>query len=313
MTTLSVREWGSGQPVIALAPLGLDSSAFGGMGRTLARRGFRTIAVDLPGFGATPLPATPLTPAVLAAPVIELARSLEVPPIVLGVSLGGRVALEMAMQASADVRALIAVAPYLPWRRHRALLDWARLISPRVVDWLPLQVFWPLLRRLAGLVQAVPYLRDDELAQAGARLIYYFSCPATRAAFVSAARELALDPADGPDSVWTRLPALAVPSAFVWCEQDQLVSLRFSGAAMRACPHASQVLLPCAGHWVNGPHHRCLAAAVAELAPALLDADPLPHETRHANGVEFAVYPCVVAREAAMVPRRVVLEEASHD
>ena len=69
------REWGVGQPVIAMHPLGLDSSAFEGFGQLLARRGMRTIAVDLPGFGRSPVPDRPLTPAVLAESVIELARS----------------------------------------------------------------------------------------------------------------------------------------------------------------------------------------------------------------------------------------------
>ncbi|MEW6271121.1 MAG: hypothetical protein AB1689_17705 [Thermodesulfobacteriota bacterium] len=59
------REWGDGQPVIAMHPLGLESSAFEGFGRVLARHGMRTIAVDLPGFGRTPMPAGRLTPAVL--------------------------------------------------------------------------------------------------------------------------------------------------------------------------------------------------------------------------------------------------------
>ena len=60
--TLHRREWGTGQPVIAMHPLGLESSAFEGVGRALARRGLRTIAVDLPGFGRTPAPDTALSP-----------------------------------------------------------------------------------------------------------------------------------------------------------------------------------------------------------------------------------------------------------
>ena len=84
------REWGTGQPVIAMHPLGLESSAFEGFGTVLARYGLRTIAVDLPGSGRTPMPKQPLTPAVMAKPVIELARSLDERPIVVGISMGGR-------------------------------------------------------------------------------------------------------------------------------------------------------------------------------------------------------------------------------
>jgi pimeloyl-ACP methyl ester carboxylesterase len=298
--------------VIALAPLGLESSAFAGLGAALEVRGLRTIAVDLPGFGKTPLPDAPLTPAALAAPVIELARSLDRPPILLGVSLGGRVALEVALTAPDACSAVIAVAPYLPWRRHRMWLAGAWLLDPRLADWLPLEVFWPVLHRLAVFVENVPYLRDDELAQAGARLIYYLSCPATRAAFISAARELAVDPTEGPHGFWARLARLAVPTAFVWCERDQLISLKFSGAATRACPHASQVLLPCAGHWLNGPHHRCLAAAIADLAPRLLAGEDEQARTRHVSGLDFEVYACRVARAGAATPEMAGLEGVPH-
>jgi pimeloyl-ACP methyl ester carboxylesterase len=132
------REWGAGQPVIAMHPLGLESSAFAGIGTVLARRGIRTIAVDLPGFGRTPASDEAPTPAVLAASVIAYARELETPPVLLGISLGGRVALEAALAAPDAFRGVIAIAPYLPWRRFRFLLGGARFMGPELADWIPL-------------------------------------------------------------------------------------------------------------------------------------------------------------------------------
>ncbi len=290
------REWGAGQPVIAMHPLGLESSAFEGFGDVLGRHGMRTIAVDLPGFGRTPMPDRPLTAAVMAAPVIELARSLPMRPVVLGISMGGRVALEAALTSPDAFSGVIAIAPYLPWLRFRIFLQWARLIDPRVSDWMPFERAWPLLRWVAYALETIPYLREDELAQAGARLVYYMSCPATRAGFIAAAREMALDPAFGEQGFWTRLPQMAVPTAFVWGERDQLVSLRFSRAVARACPEVPQVLLSCVGHWVNGPHHRCLAEAVAGLVPGLLNDTAYERTLRHENGVYFVPRPCVVGQ-----------------
>jgi len=141
------REWGEGAPVIALHPLGLDSSGFEGFGRVLSRRGLRTIAADLPGFGRTPAPELPLRPDVLAQPVIELARSLSSPPVVVGISLGGRVALEAALTAPEAFRAVIAIAPGLPWLRYRFLAQGARFLTPEAASWLPLERIWPVLRR----------------------------------------------------------------------------------------------------------------------------------------------------------------------
>lgn len=294
--TLHRREWGTGQPVIAMHPLGLESSAFEGFGRALGRRGLRTIAVDLPGFGRTPAPDAPLTAAVMAEPVIALARALDTPPVVLGISMGGRVALEAALTAPDAFRAVIAIAPYLPWRRFRVLLEGARLMSPALAAWMPLETVWPALRWLARGFETMPYLRDDELAQAGARLVYFLSCPATRAGFLSAAREMALDPAYGEHGLWTRLPRLSLPAAFVWGERDQLVSLRFSRPVARTCPQAAQMLLPCVGHWVNGPHHVCLAEAVGGLAIHLLDGTLDEATVRHASGVDVLTRTCLVGR-----------------
>ena len=76
---LHYQEWGAGDPLIALHPLALESSAFGGLAKDLAGQGLRTLAVDLPGFGRSLAPDEPLTPKVLAAPVLELARGLETP------------------------------------------------------------------------------------------------------------------------------------------------------------------------------------------------------------------------------------------
>jgi pimeloyl-ACP methyl ester carboxylesterase len=292
--TLHRHEWGRGRPVIALAPLGLDAAAFAGFGSALSLRGLRTIAADLPGFGRTPAPDAPLTPSLLAASVVDLARGLDERPVVLGISLGGRVALEAALTAPELFRAVIAVAPYLPWRRYRFLLEWAALIDPRVAGWMSLERLWPLLRWLSRTLEALPWVGDDEVAQAGARLVYHLACPATRASFLSAARELALDPADGPRGLWSRLRGVAVPTAFVWGERDRLVSLRFSRSVARECPQARQLLLPCVGHWINGPHHRCLAAAVALLVEHLLDGTaPAPETaTCERHGVRFVAGPC---------------------
>ncbi len=244
-----VRQWGSGAPVIALHPLGLDSSGFEGFGRVLARRGLRTIAADLPGFGRSIAPDEPLRPAVLARPVIELARSLEQPPIVLGISLGGRVAIEAALTEPDAFRAVIPIAPGLPWLRYRSVspggLTW---ITPEMLSaMMPFERIWPVLRWLAGVLESTPYVRDDELAQSAARFVYFLSCPATRAAFFSAGRELAVDPPLGPDGFWTRLAGLEPPSLFVWGHHDHLVPIAFARHIRETLPAARHLELDC-GH-----------------------------------------------------------------
>ena len=65
---MHLQEWGRGDPVIALHPLALESTAFAGVARELAARGLRTVAADLPGFGRTPAPECAWSPAAARHP-----------------------------------------------------------------------------------------------------------------------------------------------------------------------------------------------------------------------------------------------------
>ena len=267
------REWGDGPRVLALHGLGLESSSFIGVGDEMVERGFRMMAADLPGFGLTPASGRPLTPAAMAEPVLELAERLDSKPIVMGMSLGGRVALQAALEAPELFRGAVMVAPPLPFRTRRCLLQAARFLSPGIAQRIPIDRAWPCLKRLADDLEGG--LTGDEqrdwVLRASRRAIYYISCPATRWAMVSATRELALDPADGPDSLWTRLPDLSVPAAFVWGDKDKFVSQANIPLLEELVPRAFQFRVPCSGHYNNGPHYRCLQTATIE-AIQLVDA-----------------------------------------
>lgn len=290
---LYTRSWGRGRTLVALHPLALESSAFEGMGCALAERGIRTVAVDLPGFGRTPCPSGRPTPAALADPVIELARSLDAPPVLLGISLGGRVALECTLRAPEAFRSAILISPYLPWKRARWLLGSARYMDPEWVAALPVERVWPVLRWLTRGLEGIPRVRDDAITRAGVRMLYYASCPDTRANVVGVARELALEPAFGPAGLWTRLPTLQVPSVFVWGEKDQLVSYRFAPHVARAVSEARHLVLGCCGHAPYGAHDPCLVRTV-EAALGALERGARAEPTRRAPGV-FVPAPCLVA------------------
>jgi pimeloyl-ACP methyl ester carboxylesterase len=256
------QEWGAGDPVIALHPLALESTAFSGVAHALAGEGLRTLAVDLPGFGRTPGPAGPLTPARLAAPVVELARSLAAPPVLVGMSMGGRVALEAALQEPRTFRGVVLIAPYLPWRRFRWALPAARLLDPDWAGRLPLEKAWPVLKTVAETIEARPRFENDWLARASVRVVYYSSCPASRSSFISAARELALDPAFGEHGLWTRLARLDLPTTFLWAGRDGLIPADHADQVAKALPRSLRLEAPCASHFVNGEHFRCMEHAI---------------------------------------------------
>jgi pimeloyl-ACP methyl ester carboxylesterase len=286
------EEWGDGDPVIALHPLALESSAFAGVARTLAGRGLRTLAADLPGFGRTPAPDGPLTPACLAEPVLELARSLERPPLLIGMSMGGRVALEAALAEPRAIRGVVLVAPYLPWRRWRTALGLARWLEPSWGERLPLEKAWPLLKRVTETLEGMPQLEHDWLARASVRVIYYSSCPATRAAFLSATREMVLDPAFGPEGLWTRLPHLKVPATFLWAGRDALIPHRHMRDVRATLPSANQLEVPCSGHFVNGAHFRCMRHAISLAVARTLSTEHDAAAGRSGHGAR-TLAPCL--------------------
>jgi len=302
--TLWHQEWGQGRPVIALHPLALESTVFAGLGRVLARRGMRTIAVDLPGFGRSIGPAAAHAPAQLAEPVLELARSLDEKPIVLGMSLGGRVALEMALVEPAALRGVVLVAPYLPPLRRRWTEAMARRLDPALAAKIPLEHAWPLLRRIANVLEARPGFESDWFMRASARVAYYLSCPATREHFVAAARDMALDPAFGPEGTWTRLAQLALPAAFVWGDRDRLIPGNHAAAVAELLPQARHVRVPCSGHFMHGKHHRCFERAMADAVSSMpSDAMRARPRRRAPAASPFIVAKCFVEAETVRATR----------
>jgi pimeloyl-ACP methyl ester carboxylesterase len=306
--TLWHQEWGQGTPVIALHPLALESSVFAGLGRMLARRGVKTIGVDMPGFGRSPGPAEAHSPSQLAEPILELARGLEEKPALLGMSLGGRVALELALVERTAFRGVVLVAPYLP-PRGRSWTGFARCLNPSLAERIPLQHAWPLLKRLANLLESRPRFEDDWFMRASARVAYYLSCPATRAHFVAAARDMALDPAFGPAGTWTRLAQLDLPAEFVWGDRDRLIPRAHAAAVAELLPLAQHTRVPCSGHFMHEKHHRCFEKAMADAVVRVLRAAPHPGRRAASRGV-FNVAKCLAGDEPLAAAR--TARSASH-
>jgi pimeloyl-ACP methyl ester carboxylesterase len=134
---VAVHRSGSGAPVVLLHALGSASPAWEPVVPALSQR-FDVLAVDLPGFGESdrlPVSITP-TPAALAAAV---ARTLDAKgidePHVVGNSLGGWVALELA--AIKPLASVTLLSPAGLWQRTTPL--YCR-VSLRITRWLALHV-----------------------------------------------------------------------------------------------------------------------------------------------------------------------------
>ena len=119
------EQYGTGTPwVLALHGWGRTHADF-----AKVLDGVDAVAVDLPGFGATPAPEEPWGSPEFATAVAEL---IDQPIVVLGHSLGGRIAVHLAAQHPELVRALVLTGaplirtgggakPALSYRIGRAL------------------------------------------------------------------------------------------------------------------------------------------------------------------------------------------------
>lgn len=109
--TLAHRRLGDAGPwVVLLHGIGGGHGAWDEVAPVIAAEGFRVLAVDLPGYGASP-PIEPFTLAGCAAAVLRLLDRLDAPAAVLvGHSMGGMIAQELCATWPGRVQALVLVS-----------------------------------------------------------------------------------------------------------------------------------------------------------------------------------------------------------
>ena len=261
---LSLIEAGTGPAVVMLHGLGGTKASFLPTVSGLADR-HRTIAVDLPGFGDSVKPlAAPYDAPYFARATLALMDELGLERAhLVGNSMGGRVALEVALAAPERVRRLVLLAPSLAWLRRRRFASWLRWVRPE------LGLIQPMPRALAERVVTalIPGARSGWVAAGVDEFLRAFVTARGRAAFYAAARNIYLEEPDGRSGFWPRLPELEPESLFVWGERDPIVPIAFAAHVERALPRASHVRLDC-GHVPQVERPRETNAAIARFLGA---------------------------------------------
>jgi pimeloyl-ACP methyl ester carboxylesterase len=105
-------ESGRGRPVMLIMGINADAGAWAPHTEQW-QRSFRCIAVDNPGAGGSPAPSGPDTTAAIADDYAALIARLRLGPVaVVGISMGGAVAQELALRHPELVERLVLVASW---------------------------------------------------------------------------------------------------------------------------------------------------------------------------------------------------------
>ena len=236
-------------PVILLHGLGATNASLLPVLGDLATD-YRVIAPDLPGFGASDAPVSPYNPPWFAAWVEAFQGATGSRGAVLvGNSLGGRIALEAGLRHPKSVRGLVLLTPSPAFRRLRQWVPLVRFVTPELAR-LPLP---PMSHRLTvegiramfSQPDRLPRAWYDAAADEAQRVL---RMPRHRVAFFSAARQIYLEDAYGKHGFWQRLPGLTPPALFIWGDRDRLVPSSFARHVADALPSAGQIVLEDCGH-----------------------------------------------------------------
>lgn len=245
---ISTLTMGHGPDVLLLHGLGGTRASLLQTAAALSQR-YRVHAPDLPGFGSSSKPARGAYNARWFADILlAVMDEMQIDTThVVGNSMGGRIAIEMAMVAPERVRALGLLCPAVAWVR-RGFHPLVRLLRPEfglVPHGFPHQAvaaqFWSMFHNRDLIDPAVGDLMVDEF-----RRIYQTA--GARFAFLASARNIYLEAPFGRRGFYPKLAELERPALFVWGSHDRLIPVGFSRYVREWLPGAEQVTLHGCGH-----------------------------------------------------------------
>ena len=239
MTAMSWRDEGGGPAVVLLHAFPLDHRMWDGQFRGLVDAGWRVLAPDLPGFGASELPdAEPSLTAVVDALIASLLDRGIDRCVVVGLSVGGYLAMEWLRRrpemlagvvlcdtkATADSQSARAARQGMADEIDREPSRTSQILRERV---LPALVGETTLRERPKVVSALGE--------------WINGAPAATVAWIQRAM------ANRQDSMSTLREAM-LPILIVWGEEDALSPQSEQSAMLEALRDGRIVVIPATGH-----------------------------------------------------------------
>ena len=220
----------------------------------IARR-HQVFALDLPGFGRSEQPPDGYGIPLFADVVEEYIRARGIRPVLVGTSMGGRVALEVALRSPDAVRKLVLVNA-LGVVRPNVQLFYPLVLVPGVGETVLTLMREALHRVPPAAIQryARRFLQSpddvermmDEAFLAGMREMY--ATDGYARAYASTVRALADPQARGSRDLMARLAETSLPVLLIWGEADRLLPVTRARAAARSLPGARLEVIAGAGH-----------------------------------------------------------------
>ncbi len=206
-------------------------------------RTHRVIAVDLPGFGASPMPREPISIAGYARFLERLCDALSIDAAaVVGNSMGGHIASELAIASPQRVERLMLVSAAgisAEQVQRDAVLTGGRVLAAIMTrtaarnSWLARR---PGTRRVA---LAFVVRHGDRLS---APLAHELMQGAGKPGFLPALEAVLTH------RISERLPRIACPTFVVWGADDRVIPVRDAGRFARLIPDVRVEILPDTGH-----------------------------------------------------------------
>lgn len=232
---------GSGPPVVLVHGFASSLYTWKDVLPTLARS-YDVIALDLPGFGESDLPAD-LSFDELPAAVLGLMDRLHIPRAgLVGNSMGGAVAAIVAAEHPQRASALVlidAAGFNLEPSDRPAMMRLATSPAARLLEPLPGKRF--LVERALHEVFHDPRLVTDE------RLSEYLSGALRRGSFAARA-SLLRSLESRPGAVQESLPGIEAPTLVIWGREDTWIPLAHADLFVEAIPGARKAVLDDCGH-----------------------------------------------------------------
>jgi pimeloyl-ACP methyl ester carboxylesterase len=223
---LTVEVRGDGQPFLVLHG-GAGPQSVAAFADLLAEPGFQVLAPIHPGFGGSPRPAKLDSVAALAALYRGLLDDLGLEAVtVIGNSVGGWVAAEMAVLSSPRISRLVLLDAVGIEPKGHHVADVSGLSVPEIQA---LSFHDPTSFRVDPT--ALPDAQKAVLAGNAAALAIYAGSPAMA------------DP-----TLLDRLARISIPTLVLWGDSDRIVEPAYGRAYAAAIPRAEFQVLPATGH-----------------------------------------------------------------